>query len=392
MNKKNNNFTRRILQHIDALDPKSLQHYLLRLIKDYGFLEGIFNTIREAILVIDHSLRIQFVNSAAKAMLGIPPEAIGESIAKYFKQIRWEELLRTDLHITASSRREIEITYPEHRVLSFYLMPLADAAATAKPLPNDPLATLIFQDMTESVQAAEVNLETQKIKAITQLAAGVAHELGNPLNSLGIHQQLLQRTLKKLPPSPETEQAIRFVQTSLQEIRRLDTIVKNFLSAVRPVPLQSAPLDIPQILAAAVAFMRVEIENKGIQVDVNLPQNIPTIFGDADQLTQAFFNLIKNAIQAMTDGGKLSIYCDADDQNVNISFCDTGKGISEEELRQILDPFFTTKSSGTGLGLLIVDRIVHAHGGTLAISGEPNKGAVFTISLPRQFRQVRLLN
>ncbi len=391
MTKKSSNFTNRILQHIDTLDAKSLQHYMRRLIKDYRFLEGIFNTIREAILVIDNSLCIQFVNSAAKGMLAISPEAIGEPIAKYFKQIPWQELLRPGLNITASSRREIEITYPEHRVLSFYLMPLSESRNALKH-PNDPLATLIFQDMTESVQAAEVNLETQKIKAITQLAAGVAHELGNPLNSLGIHQQLLQRALRKMPESPEQKQALESVQTSLQEIRRLDTIVKNFLSAVRPVPLNSAQLDIPRILAAAVAFMRMEIEDKGIEVDVNLPQNIPTIFGDADQLTQAFFNLIKNAIQAMTDGGKLSIFCDVDDQNVNISFCDTGKGISEEELRQLLDPFFTTKSSGTGLGLLIVDRIVRAHGGTLTISGEPAKGAVFTISLPLQFRQVRLLN
>lgn len=387
---KDRKFADRILQRLDKLDNDSLQAYLLRLINDKGFLESVFNTIREGIIVIDSSLKIQFVNSAAKPLLGISQEDTGQDIGKFFKHFPWKQLLNTQVKLPAASRREVEVFYPEHRFLSFYLMPIADFPG--RDMDDIPLATLIFQDVTESIQAAEVNVENQKVKAITQLAAGVAHELGNPLNSLGIHLQLIKRTLKKMPESSESKQVQGFLDTAGQEIKRLDTIVKNFLSAVRPVPIKSTPVNIQQLLTTAVTFMQNEIKDRNILVDLQLPGNVPVIFGDSDQLIQAFFNIIKNAIQAMPDGGKLFIVCTVDDIYVNVKFIDTGKGINEEEMRQILDPYFTTKSSGTGLGLLIVDRIVRAHGGSLTIDGEPNKGAAITVSLPLQARQTRLLH
>ena len=387
---KDSRFTDRILQNIDKLDNERLQAYLLRFINDKGFLESIFNTIREGIIVIDGGLNIRFVNSAAKSLLGISQEDIGKSIAFFFRQFPWENMLKGNAKIPAASRREREVFYPEHRFLSFYLMPVTESRRA-----NDdeiPLATLIFQDVTESLQAAEVNMENQKVKAITQLAAGVAHELGNPLNSLGIHLQLMNRTLRKMPETSEKEQLSNCLATATDEIKRLDTIVKNFLCAVRPVPLQPQPINVQQLLTTAVTFMKKEIQDRGISIDMLIESAIPTIYGDPDQLIQAFFNIVKNAIQAMPDGGDLFIGVSVNDIYVNIKFIDSGKGINEEEMRQILDPYFTTKNSGTGLGLLIVDRIVRAHGGALTIEGEPGKGAAFTISLPLHVRQTRLLN
>ena len=381
-------FTDRLLSRLDKLDSDSLQTYLLRLINEKGFLESVFSTIREAVIVISEDLRIEFVNSAAKPMLGISPSDTGQYIGKFLREIPWASLISTS-PLPASSRREIEVFYPEHRFLSFYIMPIS--SQQTKAISEAPLATLIFEDVTESLQAAETSAENRKVQAITQLAAGVAHELGNPLNSLGIHLQLLQRLFRKMPDNEATRQAGAFLETAKQEVRRLDTIVKNFLNAVRPVPLEPLPINIRQLLENAVNFMRNEIQNRDIAVQMQFPESVPTTYGDGDQLIQAFFNLIKNAVQAMPDGGRLTILVDVDDLYVNIHFMDTGKGISEEEMRQILDPYFTTKSSGTGLGLLIVDRIVRAHGGTLSISGEPGKGASFTVSLPLHVRQSRLL-
>ena len=381
-------FTERLLSRLDKLDSISLQTYLLRLINEKGFLESVFSTIREAVIVISEDLRIVFVNSAAKPMLGISQSDTGQYIGKFLREIPWSSLISSS-PLPASSRREIEVFYPEHRFLSFYIMPIS--AQHPKAMSEAPFATLIFEDVTESLQAAETSAENRKVQAITQLAAGVAHELGNPLNSLGIHLQLLQRLFRKMPENEATRQASAFLDTAKQEVRRLDTIVKNFLNAVRPVPLEPVPINIRQLLENAVNFMRNEIQNRDIAVQMQFPESVPTTYGDGDQLIQAFFNLIKNAVQAMPDGGRLTILVDVDDLYVNIHFMDTGKGISEEEMRQILDPYFTTKSSGTGLGLLIVDRIVRAHGGTLSISGEPGKGASFTVSLPLHVRQSRLL-
>ena len=387
MPQKDKRFARKLIERLDKLDNASLQVYMQHLMNEKGFLESIFNTIREAIIVIDGDLRLRFVNSAAKPLLGIDTEDIGQSIEKFFRQLPWNEIIPRNARMPSSSRREVEIFYPEHRFLSFYIMPVANSAASGD-LPEMPKATLIFQDMTENVQANELNIETQKIKAITQLSAGVAHELGNPLNSLGIHLQLLKRQLNKLNAP---EKPLELLETAQAEIKRLDTIVKNFLNAVRPAPLKPVPINLPDLLTHAAKFMQNELQDRNITLQLDLQTTTPTIFGDPDPLIQAFFNIIKNAIQAMPDGGTLFIASNADDTYVHLKFIDTGTGITDEAMRRILDPYFTTKSTGSGLGLIIVDRIVRAHGGLLTIEGEPGKGSAFTISLPLHTRQTRLL-
>ena len=391
MDHKSKNFYDRLVERMDRLDPSSLQTYLLRLINEKGFFEGIFNTIREGIIVIDNKLKIRFVNSACETLLGIGPSDVDQYIGRFIKHLDWDEMLSADPNAWGNfSRREMEVFYPEHRFLTFYIMPVAERPDMAKS--GLPLATLIFHDVTDVCLANEKHVETQKVKAITQLAAGVAHELGNPLNSLGIHLQLLQRALSKnSSTAPELASAAEHLAIASQEVRRLDGIVKNFLNAVRPVPPQLRPLDLHQLLATAIGFMRQEIEDKNIQVDISFPDSIPSLLGDRDQLTQAFFNIVKNAIQAMPDGGQLHIACSVNDLYVNRKCVDSGRGISEQELSRILEPYYSTKNSGTGLGLIIVDRIVRAHGGELAIESQSGRGAAFTISLPRQARVTRQL-
>ncbi len=184
---------------------------------------------------------------------------------------------------------------------------------------------------------------------------------------------------------------MKHIEVAVQEVGRLDCIVKNFLEAVRPKPPKMEPLDLEKLLKDALEFMRAEIENKKIAVEARVPVGIPMLLGDAGQLTQAAYNLIKNAIQAMSEGGRLTIDVEVDDIHVHVRFADTGPGIDEVALQRLMEPYFTTKSSGTGLGLLIVDRIVRAHGGELTIESRPGEGAAFTISLPRHARMVRQL-
>ena len=389
--KNTNSFEKRLMERLDRLDPDMLQGHLLGLIKEKGFLEDVFNTIREAVIVVDGNLDIYYFNQASQTLLGLNDMATGEYIGKYLKQLDWTELLKgseAGERWRRLSRREMEVFYPEHRYLDFYIMPVKGNAGRQG---RQPFATLIFNDNTETMQANEQHVETQKVKAITQLAAGVAHELGNPLNSLGIHLQLLKRSLRKLPDGEMQENALKHIDVAVQEVGRLDCIVRNFLEAVRPKPPKMEPLDLEKLLTDALEFMRTEIEDKKITVEAHVPVGIPMLLGDADQLTQAAYNLIKNAIQAMSEGGRLTIDVESDDVYVNVHFADTGPGISEADLRRLMEPYYTTKSSGTGLGLLIVDRIVRAHGGELTIESNPGEGAVFTISLPRHARMVRQL-
>ncbi|MBP5639986.1 MAG: PAS domain-containing protein [Victivallales bacterium] len=392
MNRKKGNFTDKVLDRLDKLTPENLQACLLGLIKERGFLENVFNAIHEAVIVVDQQLNIRYTNKASFTLLGVNNEAIGSHIGKYLKTLNWDELLPNDeTRWWNAARRELEVFYPEHRFLSFYVMPLAERTSN-DPFSELPFATLIFNDITDVTEENFRHVETQKVKAITMLAAGVAHELGNPLNSLGIHLQLLKRNLGKCELSKERDKAMEHLEIAQQEIARLDSIVKNFLSAVRPVPPQMMPLDIEAILREAIGFMQNEIENRAIWVELTLPDSIPLLLGDKDQLMQAAYNLIKNAIQAMPDGGRIDISVNVDDIFVNIRFADTGCGFDQTQISNLMEAYFTTKSSGHGLGLLIVDRIVRAHGGELTIEGSPGKGAAFTISLPRQSRMVRQLH
>ena len=390
MPSRRNNFYDRLQERLDRLDPASLRRYLQQAISEKGFFEEIFDTVREGIIVIDNALRIQVANPAALRLFGMPEDAVGQPIGKFFRQVDWSELLRLPASEWGRfSRKEIEIFYPERRFLSFYLLP----APEPPNLGNDDqlLATLIFHDITERCQDNEKAVETQRVTAITQLAAGVAHELGNPLNALGIRLQILKRKLQSGDTEKITEATRQFVEIADQELSRLDAIVKNFLSAVRPTQLELTPVNIPELLVSAAQFLEPELKAKDISIVMDFPEFVPAINGDAGQLTQAFFNLIKNAMQAMPNGGTLAISCRVDDVYVHLRFADNGKGLTREELSRLLEAYYTTKPGGHGLGLLIVDRIVRSHGGDLAIDGKPGEGAAFTISLPRHARVVRQL-
>jgi signal transduction histidine kinase len=203
--------------------------------------------------------------------------------------------------------------------------------------------------------------------------------------------ELLSRCLKRLRSSETAKEATGLLAVAKQEVDRLDSIVSNFLQAVRSVPPRLEHVVVTKVLAEALGFMRREIEDRNILVEASLPEQVPPVMADAGQLKQAFYNIIRNAIQAMPDGGLLQIECAVRDDFLHIRFADTGKGISREDMSRLMEPYFTTRADGTGLGLLIVERIVRAHGGVLGIDSDGHTGSAFTVRLPLRERQVRLL-
>ena len=387
---RRNTFRDRLQERMGKLDAASLRKYLNIALNEKDFFEDIFDTLREGIIVLDNALRIRIANPAAMRLFGIPDSAIGQPIARYFRQFDWAQLLNVPADEWGRfSRQEMEIFYPERRFLSFYLIPAPEPPELSNE--DQLLATLIFHDVTEHRNDNEKTLEAQRVTAITQLAAGVAHELGNPLNALGIRLQILNRKLKQENPDILREATAQFVDVAEQELQRLDGIVKNFLNAIRPTQLSLAPVNLKDLLVGTLGFLEPELQAKDISVDVDFPDLVPAISGDAGQLTQAFFNLLKNAMQAMPNGGKIKITCTVDDIFVHLRFADNGPGFTKEQLARFMEPYYTTKENGHGLGLLIVDRIVRSHGGDFAIDGKPGAGAAFTISLPRHARIIRQL-
>jgi len=383
-------FFDRLVARLDKLGPESLQAQMLRLAQERGFLETIFQTIQEGVLVIDNEGKLLYANRAAEKLLGVEfARAKGRSILRILREWDWEHLLdvpATENDWARMVTREVEVSYPEHRFISVYAAPLNEQGLVDKGV------LVILRDVTrERAQEASV-LESERSNAVKLLAAGVAHEIGNPLNALNIHLQLLARELRGVSDEGQRASLEDLVGVARTEVERLDTIIAQFLRAIRPSKPVLLPERPTEVLEETLKLLKTEFENRRIAVSVDIPEVVPEVRLDRSQIKQVFFNLIKNALEAMPDGGALKVVFGVGDAFVEIAFSDTGKGIRPEELGRVFEPYHTTKAKGSGLGLMIVQRIIEDHGGEIELASKPNEGTCFTIRLPRNERRVRMLN
>lgn len=373
-------FLEKLIDRIGLVRPEDVQNYLVELAREKGFLETIFNAILEGVIVTDLTGRIVYLNRAAGSFFGIEPsQSLGREIGEVICGLDWEQLSGESIS------RDLEVFYPENRFLNFYVVPLMDADGGDRVG-----AAMILRDITQTRKATEQTIESERFSALTLLAAGVAHEIGNPLNSLGIHLQLMQRRVKKLPAKARAELE-ESIQITRQEVSRLDHIITQFLRAIRPQSLHLQNGSVNGIVKESLAFLAAETRDRDILVETELDSTIPFVELDHDQIKQAFYNVIRNAMQAMKSGGILRVRTWAEKNHVCVSFIDTGGGIPPENITRIFEPYFTTKNSGSGLGLLIVRRIVKAHGGDISIESTQGRGVSLTIRLPRADKRVRFL-
>jgi signal transduction histidine kinase len=281
--------------------------------------------------------------------------------------------------------REFELSYPAPRVVRLYMVPFHEGES------GEERHAIILADITTEKKSTAELIEHEKTSSILLLAAGVAHELGNPLNSLTIHLQLIERKLKKLRDSKESAALAESIQVCQGEVTRLDGIIRNFLEALRPSPPDLAEVNVVEVIEDVLRFQGKELTDRGLKVEGELPGTTPVIMADRNQLKQVFFNLIKNAMEAMQPGGTLGIRVRADDDSVFIRLADTGAGIKQDDLSKLFSPYHTTKAGGHGLGLMIVQRIMRDHGGHVGIESKEGVGTVVTLQFPRKDRRVRML-
>ncbi len=402
-------FLDKVLGRISRLDTEGLQTVVQRLARERSFLETLFNTIEDGVLVVDENGRIIYFNQAVTRLLGLQAHVEGQPITDFLPEFEWKNILRLD---AAGGQRlvrqEFEVHYPRHRFLLLYAAPLDGQAAGSAGV------ALILHDATEARQKTFEAIESERIQALTLLAASVAHEIGNPLNALHIHLQLMERELRKLKTSAgpgtrggskprsqnlaietDAEESARkfeqYLKVAKGELDRLDYIVTQFLQAIRPATPQVKPASLNEVVERTLDLLLPELDNRSLQVKKKLAEPLPLAPIDPTQIQQVLVNLIKNAMQAMTKGGTLTLQTGEGPDGVWFSVADNGGGIPEEQINRIFEPFYTTKKTGTGLGLMIVQRIVRAHGGRIDLESHVGRGTTFRIWLPLSERKPRLL-
>jgi len=265
-------------------------------------------------------------------------------------------------------------------------------AAIDEPLaPGNSGLVLLVEDQTETQLLEDKLVHSERLASIGRLAAGVAHEIGNPLNSITIHLQLIQRQLAKLEKSPESSRIRKSIEVCTDEVERLHGIITHFLQAVRPSPPDLQETNLLELLEEVLGFQKTELDNRKIRVDVEINEDLPLVMGDRNQLKQVFFNLVKNAMEAMKQDGRLKVKTRSDDDFVYLQIGDSGEGISQEDVRRVFEAYYTTKKEGHGLGLMIVERIMRNHGGQVSIESEPGVGTIVSLQFPQKDRRVRLL-
>ena len=407
-------FLDKVLGRIARLDAEGLQTVVQRLARERSFLETLFNTIEDGVLVVDEDGRIAYFNQAVTRLLGLQPSVEGQPVTQFIPDLDWKKISAFDAAGGQGVvRHEFEVHYPRPRFLRLYAAPLDGREAGSAGV------ALILHDATEARQKTFEAIESERVQALTLLAASVAHEIGNPLNALHIHLQLMEREVRKLsggsdgegqtltththrrhrvsgvttePDTVEVGRKLeRYLEVAKGEINRLDYIITQFLQAIRPAPPQFKPASLNEAVQKTLELLQPEIENRQLAVKTRLARHLPMAPLDLSQIQQVLVNLVKNAMQAMAKGGTLTLQTGEGADGVWVSVADTGGGIPQEQINRIFEPFFTTRKKGSGLGLMIVQRIVRAHGGRIELESQVGRGSTFRVWLPLQERKPRLL-
>jgi anti-anti-sigma factor len=375
---------------IDALS-QSVENQLLSLADD------IIDSLPIGILAINQDGEIKVWNRAMEDITEINKERrLGRKILEepLTPDIRFYQRLRQVLTTGESLESEDRfVSLGQEVVIHSLSKAIRDEAGnisgaiailqdiTTKDRFEKELERLVEERSRELEQAQEQLVQAEKLATAANLAARVAHEISNPLYGIKGALEIIAEDF------PGDSQKKELLDTSLKEIQRISLLLNNILDFSRPQPNHFTNTDINKILEETLSFIGNELTERNVELKMSLSQNIPPIMVSADQLRQVFLNLIKNALEAMPEGGRLKVMSQLihkEEDFVQIDFSDTGCGIPKDNLDKVFDPFFTTKfdNKGMGLGLAVTKDIIQRHGGTIQVKSEEQKGTTFSILLP----------
>ncbi len=382
----------------DALEMSLAENKTMR-----AYLSRLLNSLATGVISTDASGRIVTINQAAEAFLAGGRAAVGRTIGESLGAPAWEDLYPAASSGPASAEYRLEPEAGEERRIQVTLSRLEAGEGNGARTANAPAggAVVLVQDVTHLRRLEDQAERQERIAAMGEMVAQIAHEIRNPLASMELFAGMLREDLEDRPA------ARSLVDHVVSGVRALSHIVTNMLAFVRPHLPAFAAVPIAPIVAESIEFVQPLAESQGVSLAMDVAPD-ERVRADAELLRQVFLNLFLNSIQAMPNGGALRVAAQVQRPNsgaghpaqdggaptsdrgnrtterfLEISVSDTGAGIPPEHRERIFHPFFTTKDRGTGLGLAIVHGIVHSHGGTIGIeSAGPGKGATFTLLLP----------
>ncbi|GHU13101.1 PAS domain-containing sensor histidine kinase [Spirochaetia bacterium] len=398
-------FISRALQKLSKLTPEQVRGLFTSMKDEIERLEAVLHSMNEGVLVCDSNHNLILANKFAERILPLSSAEPGGGPVWNLIQ---DEKTSAFLEKTLSSGdkvtdREFNVEAKDvQRLLSISVSPLVKNYHVAGSL-------IHARDITEKRGREARMRRMESLASLTTLAAGVAHEIKNPLGSISIHMQLLQKTMKKnedlyYQAHPEERGGADDVGPNLyfklfhkytgvidEEIDRLNHIVVEFLFAVRPMNLDLREGDINSFIGDVMEFVRYELENARVETKLELEEKLPPVEFDERILKQALLNLIQNATAAMPQGGLLAVSTALQDDEIAIIVRDTGQGIPPENFSKIFEPYFTTRETGTGLGLTLVFKIIREHHGEIAVKSKEGEGSCFTLTLPVPQKERKLL-
>ena len=376
-------FIQRALNKLSKLDKQQIHALIYDLARDNEQMEVVLESLTDGVLVADKDNRIILVNKAAERLIPIREHDNAEKIL-------WEVISDSDIADfvrqtieNEEHARDREFTLPgPRRILAVSIMPLVREGQVRGNLVH-------AEDISEK-RLRETRLRrAENLASLTNLTAGVAHEIKNPLGSISIHIQLMERILENTENSPELHKHLGIVS---EEVERLNRIVMDFLFAVRPMNISPEDHDLNALLHEIMDFLKYELKEAQIILEEDYQTNIPHILLDEKFIKQAILNIVKNAINAMPNGGSLKVQTRFQNDEIQLSISDSGVGMSDEVLEKIFEPYFTTREFGSGIGLTIVYKIIKEHRGDISVTSKEGEGSAFLLSFPVSPGQRNLLS
>ncbi|HTO21493.1 MAG TPA: ATP-binding protein [Spirochaetia bacterium] len=369
-------FLQKALDRLGKMDSEQVRALITRIASENDLLGMLLESLTEGIIVTNQEHRVMLYNKSAERLI---PMATDDLVDKLLWDCMADRELAEFFSATLRSQgkaadREFTLDGSPPRTLSVSLLPLVRGGSVEGSVAH-------IEDVTEK-RSKEARLRrAESLASLTTLAAGVAHEIKNPLGSMGIHLQLIQKKVagRDCIEPRDIEQHLRVLN---EEVDRLNRIVVDFLFAVKPMDTILEDGDLNRVIEELLQFVHPELDQAGVIIDSRLAPGLPLLRIDARYVKQALLNLIKNAVAAMPGGGTLGVQTLRAGDEVLVRISDTGAGIPDEIMDKIFEPYFTTKPFGTGLGLTIVFKIVKEHFGDISVQSRVGEGTTVTLALP----------